>query len=42
MSNENPDVEIPEDDQAVIDVAGAETDEEKALAIAQAELIGDL
>ena len=42
MSNENPDVEIPEDEQAVIDVAGAETDEEKALAIAQAELIGDL
>jgi hypothetical protein len=42
MSDENEEVQIPKDEQAVIDAAGAETDEEKALAIAQAKLIGDL
>ena len=42
MSDKNDEVKIPEDEQAVIDAAGAETDQEKALAIAQAKLIGDL
>lgn len=42
MSDENDEVRIPEDEQAVIEAAGAETDEEKALAIAQAKLIGDI
>lgn len=42
MSDKNDEVQIPEDEQAVIDAAGAETDQEKALAIAQAKLIGDL
>ncbi|RKS81507.1 hypothetical protein BDK61_0793 [Haloarcula quadrata] len=36
------DVQIPEGEEEVIDMAGAETDEEKNLAVAQARLIGDL
>lgn len=42
MSDENDTVQIPEDEQAVIEMAGAKTDEQKALAIAQAKLIGDI
>ena len=41
--NENPEIRIPEDEQAVIDMLGDDaTEEEKNLAIAQAKLIGDL
>jgi hypothetical protein len=35
-------IRLPTDAEEVIDMAGAETDEEKALAVAQARLIGDL
>jgi len=42
MSEESDEVRIPKDEQAVIEAAGAETDEEKALAIAQAKLFGDI
>lgn len=42
MSDKNPDVALPADEQAVVDAADAETEEETALAIAQAKLIGDL
>jgi hypothetical protein len=45
MSSEpdkNPARHIPADEEEVIDMAGAETDEEKNLAVAQARLIGDL
>ena len=35
-------IRIPADEADVIDMAGAETDEEEALAVAQARLIGDL
>ncbi|WP_155119989.1 hypothetical protein [Haloarcula rubripromontorii] len=40
--NENPKIRIPDDEEDVHEIAGAETDEEKALAVAQARLIGDL
>jgi hypothetical protein len=40
--DKSPDVQIPEDEQEVIEMAGAETEQEKNLAIAQAKLIGDL
>lgn len=47
MSDENPDVMIPEDEQAVIDfleeeLGGELTEQEENLAVAQAKLIGDL
>lgn len=44
MSNEqNTDaIRLPADEADVIEMAGAETDEEKALAVAQARLIGDI
>ena len=37
--DENPKVRIPEDEREVIEMAGAETEQEKNLAIAQARLI---
>ncbi|WP_160164301.1 hypothetical protein [Natrinema gari] len=40
--NRNPEVRLPEDEDDIIDMAGAGTDEEKNLAVAQARLIGDL
>lgn len=40
--NRNPEIHLPTDEEEVIDMTGAETDEEKALAVAQARLIGDL
>jgi hypothetical protein len=40
--DKSPDVQIPEDEQEVIERAGAETEQEKNLAIAQAKRIGDL
>jgi len=43
MSNEqDSEVRQPADEEDVIEIAGGETDEEKALAVAQARLIGDL
>lgn len=39
--NQN-EIRIPADEAEVIDMVGAETDEEKNLAVAQARLIGDL
>ncbi|RKS81375.1 hypothetical protein BDK61_0654 [Haloarcula quadrata] len=44
MSNEQNqnEIRIPADEEEVIEMAGAETDEEKNLAVAQARLIGDL
>jgi len=44
MSDEPDENEIrlPADEEDVIEMAGAETDEERALAVVQAELIGDL
>lgn len=44
MSDERnqDEIRIPADEQEVIEIAGAETDEEKNLAIAQARLIGDI
>jgi hypothetical protein len=44
MSDEQDEneIRIPADEEEVIDMAGAETDEEKNLAVAQARLIGDL
>jgi hypothetical protein len=45
MSNEqdkSPEINLPEDESEVAEIAGAETEEEKALAVAQAKLIGDL
>lgn len=38
--NQN-EIRIPADEEEVIDMAGAETDEDKALAVGQARLIGD-
>jgi len=35
-------IRIPADEEEVIEMAGAETDEEKNLAVAQARLIGDM
>ena len=40
--NENPETRLPADQEEVIDMAGAETDKEKALAVAQAKLVGDV
>jgi hypothetical protein len=47
VSKQNPDVRIPEDAEAAVDIVAEETDEElseqqKNLIIAQAELIGDI
>lgn len=42
MSDEQNEIRIPADEEEVIDMADAETDEEKNLAVAQARLIGDL
>jgi hypothetical protein len=44
MSNkQNSDaIRLPADEEEVIEMAGAETDEEKALAVSQARLIGDI
>ena len=44
MSDEQNDdeIRITADEEEVIDMAGAKTDEEKALAVAQARLIGDI
>ncbi|MXR52904.1 hypothetical protein GRX03_14990 [Halovenus sp. WSH3] len=39
--NQN-EIRLPDDEEEVIDMAGAETDEEKNLAVAQARLIGDI
>jgi hypothetical protein len=39
--NEN-EIRVPTDEEEVIDMAGAETDAGKNLAVAQARLIGDL
>lgn len=41
-SSKSPEIRLPDDEAEVIEMAGAETDEEKAVAVAQAELIGDL
>ncbi len=38
----SPDTRIPEDERVVIEMAGAETEQERNLAITQAKLIGDL
>jgi len=35
-------IRIPDDGADVIEIAGAKTDKEKSLAVAQARLIGDL
>jgi len=40
--NKNPGIRVPADEEEVIDMVGAETDDEKNLAVAQARLIGDL
>ncbi|MFC7323104.1 hypothetical protein ACFQMF_00770 [Halorubrum rutilum] len=40
--NKSPEINLPDGESEVHEMAGAETDEEKALAVAQAELIGDL
>ena len=43
MSDEQKnEIRIPADEEKVAEIAGVETDEEKALAVAQARLIGDL
>lgn len=47
MSDDQTDIELPEDQQDVVDMVadgedGDPTDQEKNLAIAQAKLIGDL
>ena len=39
MSDE---IRIPADEEEVIDMAGAETEEEQNLVVAQARLIGDI
>jgi len=39
---ENIEIDLPDDESDVHEIAGAETEEEKALAVAQARLIGDL
>jgi hypothetical protein len=38
----SPDVQIPKDEEEVIEMSEAETEQQKNLAIAQAKLIGDL
>jgi len=40
--NKSPEINLPDDETDVHDIAGVETDEEQALAVAQARLIGDL
>ena len=40
--NKSPEINLPDDESEVHDMAGAETDEEENLAVAQARLIGDL
>ncbi|CDK38922.1 hypothetical protein [Halorubrum sp. AJ67] len=35
-------IRVPADEEEAIDMAGAETEEEQNLAVAQARLIGDL
>lgn len=44
MSDEGEEdqIRLPEDEEAVIEMADGKTDEEKALALAQARLIGDI
>jgi hypothetical protein len=45
MSDEqdkSPEINLPDDEAEVVEMAGAETDEEKALAVASARLIGDV
>ena len=42
MAEEQDGIRLSEDEEEVIEMAGAETDEEKNLAVAQARLIGDL
>lgn len=44
MSDEQDEdeIRIPADQEEVAEIAGAETEEDKALAVAQARLIGDL
>jgi hypothetical protein len=42
QEDKSPDVQIPEDEQEVIEMAGAETEQEKRVAVAQAEVIGDI
>lgn len=42
MTDENPDIQLPDNGDEAIEIAEAETDEEKALATIQARLIGDL
>jgi len=44
MSDEQngDEIRLPTDEEEVIDMAGAETDDEKNLAVAQARLIGVL
>lgn len=38
----SPERRLPADEAEVLDIAGAETDEQTALAVAQARLIGDI
>jgi len=40
--NETSEIRLPADGADVIELAGAETDEERNVAVAQARLIGDL
>jgi hypothetical protein len=40
--NMSPEIDLPDGENDVHEIAGAETDEEKALAVAQARLIGDI
>jgi hypothetical protein len=40
--NKSPEINLPDDESEVHDIAGTETDEEKALTVAQAGLIGGL
>ena len=42
IDEENPAVRLPEDEDDVTNAADTETEQEEALAVAQAELIGDL
>lgn len=42
QEDKSPDVRIPEDEQEVIEIAGAETEQEKNVAIAQAKVIGEI
>jgi hypothetical protein len=40
--DKNPKIRLPDDEGDVTEIAGAETEEEQNLAVAQARLIGDL